>query len=116
MTRMTGVPAAATPERLTAALRRAGVLRGGEVIDVAVEMSRDTLVSRIARLRLVYAQTENAGPSHVFVKTSRDDLEETLRGFGRKEVDFYDVVATATPAGLLPRCARRWPSPRAAGT
>src|SRR5207249_5272032 len=84
-------------ERLTAVLRRAGVLTRGEVVDVAVETSRDTLISRIARLRLTYAQGDDAGPSHVFFKTSREDAAEALRELGRKEVTFYDVVAVATP-------------------
>jgi hypothetical protein len=44
----------ASPDRLTAMLRRAGVLGRGEVVDVAVETSRDTLISRITRLRLTY--------------------------------------------------------------
>src|SRR3989442_3258712 len=113
---MSGVPAEATPERLTAVLRRAGVLTRGEVVDVAVETSRDTLISRVARLRLTYARGDDAGPSHVFFKTSREDAAEALRELGRKEVTFYDVVAVVTPPGLLPRCyeaaaepAGRWP-------
>src|SRR2546429_6440854 len=101
---MSGVPAEATPERLTAVLRRAGVLARGEVVDVAVETLRDTLISRIARLRLTYDRGDDAGPAHVFFKTSRADTAKTLREFGRKEVAFYDVVAGATPPGLLPRC------------
>ena len=60
---MTRVPAEATPERLTAVLRRAGVLARSEVVDVAVETSRDTLISRIARLRLTYGSAADAGPS-----------------------------------------------------
>src|SRR6266568_2423240 len=92
---MSGVPAEATPERLTAVLRRAGVLTRGEVVDVAVETSRDTLISRIARLRLTYARGDDAGPSHVFFKTSREDAAEALRELGRKEVTFYDVVVAA---------------------
>jgi hypothetical protein len=58
---MTGVPAEATPERLTAVLRRAGVLARGEVVDVVVETPRDTLISRIARLRLTYDRDDDAG-------------------------------------------------------
>ncbi len=48
---MAAVPPEAAPERLTAILRHAGVVGSVEVVDVAVETSRDTLVSRIARLR-----------------------------------------------------------------
>jgi len=40
----------------------------------------------------------------VFFKAPRDDVDQVLREYGRKEVTFYDVVAVATPAGLLPRC------------
>ena len=104
MSAMIPVPPEAGPERLTAILRRAGVLERGEVAEVAVETSRDTLISRIARLRLTYGSGADAGPSHVFFKTQRDGIDQVLREFGRKEVAFYDVVAVATPAGLLPRC------------
>jgi hypothetical protein len=101
---MTAVPPQATAEHLTSVLHRAGVLRHGEVIDVAVETSRDTLISRIMRLRLTYNRQEHDSPSHVFFKTSHEGVEPALREFGRKEVAFYDVVASAMPSGLLPRC------------
>lgn len=100
---MTEVPPQATAGHLTEVLRRAGVLGGGEVVDVAVETSRDTLISRVMRLRLTYDRAGDASPSHVFLKTSHEGVEATLREFGRKEVAFYDVVASATPSGLLPR-------------
>ena len=46
MAGMTPLPSDVTPDRLTAILRRAGVLTGGDVTDVAVEMPRDTPISR----------------------------------------------------------------------
>ena len=101
---MADVPPQATASHLTAVLRRAGVLGQGEVVDVAVETSRDTLISRITRLRLTYDREGDECPSHVFFKTSHEGVEATLRAFGRKEVAFYDVVASAMPPGLLPRC------------
>jgi len=101
---MTSVPPEAAPERLTAVLRRAGVLDRGEVVDVAVETSRDTLISRIARLRLTYGGAVGGAPSHVFFKTQREGVDEQWRELGRKEVAFYSLVAAATPAELLPRC------------
>jgi thiamine kinase-like enzyme len=104
MSGMTEVPPQATAERLTVLLRRAGVLGRGEVLDVAVETSRDTLISRITRLRLTYARRDDAGPAHVFFKTSREGADATFREFGRKEAAFYEIVAVATPPGLLPRC------------
>lgn len=101
---MTAVPPEVAPERLTAILRRAGVLERGEVVDVAVETPRDTLVSRIVRLRLTYGGGADGGPSHVVFKTQRDGVAQDWRELGRKEATFYGLVAVATPAGLLPRC------------
>src|SRR5512147_3327054 len=101
---MTPVPPGATPERLTASLRRAGVLADGAVVDVAVETPRDTLISRVARLRLTYSGPAPGAPSHVFLKEPRDGAEPAWQEFGRKETTFYEVVGAATPGGLLPRC------------
>jgi Ecdysteroid kinase-like family len=104
MSAMSEVPSQATPERLTVLLRRAGVLPSGAVVEVGVESTRDTLISRITRLRLAYDRQQDAGPSHVFFKTSHERVSATLQEFGRKEAAFYDVVAAAMPPGLLPRC------------
>ena len=97
-------PPEASPDRLTAMLRGAGVLAGGEVVEVAVETSRDTLISRIRRLRLSYDDAVDGGPSHVFWKSQRDGTDPKWHEFGHKEVAFYRHVAVDTPAGLLPRC------------
>ena len=104
MSGMSDVPPQATADRLTALLRRAGVLERGEVVAVTVESTRDTLISRIARLRLTYDGDGDQGPSHVFFKTSHERVDATFRELGRKETAFYEVVASATPPGLLPRC------------
>jgi hypothetical protein len=112
--RVTPVPSEATPERLTAILRHARVLGSGEVLDVAVEMSRDTLVSRIARLRLSYAGAADAAPSHVFFKAQREGLDRHWHELGRKEAAFYALVAAGTPAGLLPRCYEAMADPAGA--
>src|SRR5215472_10183115 len=45
------LPRAAEPEYLTDALRRAGALGTGRVLDVVVESSKATILSRIVRLR-----------------------------------------------------------------
>ena len=92
------------PERLTGLLREAGLLPRGEVVDVALETSRETLISRITRWRLTYDAGADVGPSHVFVKTQREGADPRWREFGQKEVNFYRLVASDTPAGLLPRC------------
>jgi phosphotransferase family enzyme len=84
-------------------LRGAGVLERGQVVDVAVDSTRETLISRITRLRLTY-DGGGAGPSHLFWKSQRDSTDPQRQGFGRQEADFYRLVAADTPAGLLPRC------------
>jgi hypothetical protein len=48
------LPEAAKADRLTDALRRAGVLGDAYVREVTVESSRATILSRITRLRLAY--------------------------------------------------------------
>ncbi len=48
------LPESVTPEALTLALRRAGVLGEGRVSEVTVESTRATVLSRISRLRLTY--------------------------------------------------------------
>jgi thiamine kinase-like enzyme len=102
MSAVTSDPPAVAPDHLSELLRRAGVLPQGAVTGVAVETSRDTLISRIIRLRLTY--DGSAGPTHLFVKCPRENGDPDLREFGRKEVDFYRLVAPDTPAALLPRC------------
>ena len=47
----------------------------GAVVDVAVETSRDTLISRITRLRLRYDDAGAAGPPHVFWKSQREGAD-----------------------------------------
>ena len=50
----TCLPDDADPDRLTDALRRHGVMSAGRVRDVTADTPRDTLVSRVVRLRLAY--------------------------------------------------------------
>ena len=47
------LPRAAEPEYLTDALLRAGALGTGRVLDVVVESSKATILSRIVRLALI---------------------------------------------------------------
>ena len=48
------LPESITPEALTLALRRSGVLGERRVSEVTVESTRATVLSRIARPRLIY--------------------------------------------------------------
>lgn len=89
---------AAGAEHLTRVLH-AGT--GGRVREVTVESQRETVLSRIIRLRLTH---EGEGPASLILKTARPGLSGGIRRAGQQEVAFYTQVAPATPAGLVPRC------------
>jgi hypothetical protein len=98
------------PEYLTAALRRAGALRAGRVIEVTVETSRPTIVSTIVRLRVRYAG-DDSGPAHVLLKTPRHDVPAELADSGCLEPDVYAVSRRDKTAALrrAARSALKWP-------
>jgi thiamine kinase-like enzyme len=98
------LPTAAQAEHLTNVFRRSGLLDDGSVAEVAVESSRATVLSRIIRLRLTYERPETYAPSAVVLKTGLPDRMDKGWNSGRQEVAFYAHVASATPAGLVPRC------------
>jgi hypothetical protein len=98
------LPDFVTPEALTSALRRHGVLGEASVSDVALDKARTTILSRIIRLRLTYNHPVDGAPLTLILKTG---LPERVTGGwsgGRQEVAFYSQVAAEMPAGLLPRC------------
>ena len=98
------LPEAADSESLTSALRRCGALTDGRVSAVAVESTRATILSKIVRLRLTYDRPAAGAPNTLIFKTG---LPERLTGAGnggRQEVAFYTEIASAMPAGLVPRC------------
>jgi hypothetical protein len=55
-----------------------------------------------ARLTEVLRQAGGAGPSHVFFKTLQASATDEWAELGSKEVRFYELIAPATPSGLLP--------------
>ena len=85
-------------------LRGAGVLSTGRVTSVAVESSRQLLLSTVMRLRLEVDGQAGAQPLSLFFKTRRPDSPVTSDAVGRSEIGFYSRVAPLTPSGLLPRC------------
>jgi hypothetical protein len=97
------LPQAASPEHLTDALRRSSALGNGRVLDVTVESSRATLISRIIRLRLAYDGAVDA-PGSLILKTGRPDSPGNLWSAGRHEVAFYTQVAQGMSARVVPRC------------
>jgi hypothetical protein len=98
------LPAAASADNLTQALRHCGALADGRVSDVVVESARATVLSKIIRLRLAYEGPAAGAPSSLIFKTG---LPECMGGAwhgGQQETAFYRHVAVAMPAGLVPRC------------
>ena len=98
------LPAVVEPARLTAALRRSGVLDAGAVREVKVLDDRDTLVSHITRLGLRYVGESAGSPQALILKTPHANFAKTLAHGGRHEVAFYTKLAPNMPPGLVPRC------------
>jgi len=98
-------PEAVTPESLTEALRRSGVLAdGGRVAAVEAASARSTVLSRIVRLELAYEGEAAGAPRTLIFKTGLPERLTAGWNGGRQEVEFYRKVAAHTPHGLLPRC------------
>src|SRR5262245_2937189 len=97
----TVLPDAANPDHLTDVLQRHGVLSAGRVREVTSVAPRDTLLSRIQRLKLAYDGPVQKAPSTLILKSSRPGLPDPTAA---REIQFYNAVAPATPAGLLLRC------------
>ena len=101
---MESLPQAASAEHLTLALRRSGVLGGGRVVEVAVDSARNTILSRIIRLRLSYEGAADAAPASLILKTGHPDRAGPGWNAGRHEVAFYAEFAAVKATALVPRC------------
>lgn len=97
------LPPIAELQNLTDALGRAGVLGAGRVASVAVEASYPTVLSHIFRLRLAYDGAPAEAPATLILKAGLLDRPGGPWFGGRTEVAFYADVASAMPAGLVPR-------------
>ena len=98
------IPEAIQAERLTATLRRTGVLGEAHVSDVAVKSSRDTILSRIIRVRLMYSVPTGGAPRSLIFKTCHPDRVGDALHAGRQEVAFYDQIAPLMATNIVPRC------------
>ena len=109
----TGLPS--SPEHLTEALRRHGVLSpAGRVASVMTEATRDLLVSHVVRLKLTYEGPAETAPASLILKTWQP-REGVAEAWSARERVFYDTMAPATPAALLPRCFDTGQSPQTRG-
>ncbi|MGA7195881.1 MAG: aminoglycoside phosphotransferase, partial [Roseiarcus sp.] len=98
------LPEAADSENLTSALRRCGALSDGRVSAVAVESTRATILSKIVRLRLSYDRPGAGAPDTLIFKSGLPERLTRAWNGGRQEVAFYTEIASAMPAGMVPRC------------
>ncbi|MBJ7405008.1 MAG: phosphotransferase [Bradyrhizobium sp.] len=98
------LPAVVEPAKLTAALRRGGVLDAGAVREIKVLHQRDTVVSHIIRLGLRYVGESAGAPQSLIVKIPNSAFAQTLADGGRREVGYYTQLAPKMPPGLVPRC------------
>ena len=98
------LPDVVEPARLTAALRRGGVLDAGAVREVKVLHQRDTVVSHITRLGLRYVGESGGAPQSLILKTANAAFAEKLANGGRQEVTYYTELTPRMPPGLVPRC------------
>src|SRR5882757_10340748 len=97
------LPKAASPEHLTAALRKSSI--DVRVSDVVVESSHPTILSEITRLRPVYDGDAVGAPRTIILKTGRPDrLGDANWDAGRQEVAFYNELAAAKQEQQLLRC------------
>jgi hypothetical protein len=91
-------------DHLTAVLRRTGVLGSAHVSEVVVESSRDTIVSRIVRVRLSYNAPVDGAPRSLICKTSHPDRIGDAVFSGSREIDFYNEIAPLMASDIVPRC------------
>ena len=99
------LPAVAGADRLSDVLRRCGALENGSVLDIAVDSSRTTILSRITRLRLTYTGKAPGAPSTRILKTSLPErIGNPNWDAGHQEVAFCNDVAAIMQVELVPRC------------
>lgn len=72
--------------------------------DAAIVHARDTLVSRIIRLRLAYEGAADGAPASLILKTGQPDSGGGLWNAGAREVAFYRQAGSVMTARCIPRC------------
>lgn len=100
----TALPDAASTARLTAALRRAGVLDGSEVARAEVAASWPKARNVTLRLRLSYAGAPSTAPASLILKAGRPEEDGGWPRSADREIAFYRHVAPRLPHRVVPRC------------
>ncbi len=94
-----------TPDWLTEALRRAGILESGRVVGVDTDTSRP-FGAIVSRLKVHYSGDAPANvPTLLFLKTGDPETHHQWPERGKREVEFYGAIP-ASDYGKLPlaRC------------
>ncbi|MGY3510351.1 hypothetical protein ACVIQY_003326 [Bradyrhizobium sp. USDA 3051] len=101
------LPAVVERARLTAALRRGGVLDAGAVREVKVLHQYPAMVSHVIRLGLRYVGEAAGSPHSVILKIPNPAYAKSLANSGRQEVAFYTRLAPNMPSHIV-RALLRW--------
>ncbi len=101
---MESLPSGINSEYLNDVLSRSGALTASRVRECAVQDDRNTVLSRIVRLRLDHEGDADGAPRTLILKTALPERLQLGWNGGKHEVEFYAKVAPQTPEGLLPRC------------
>jgi hypothetical protein len=101
---MESLPPTVTPECLTAALRRSGVLGRGRIRDATVMNSLRKLRSHTFQLRLDYDERVADAPASVILKMGHLDSDGRPFYANRHEIAFYRDVAGLCRGRLAPHC------------
>jgi hypothetical protein len=97
-------PAAAEASYLTTALRTAGRLQDGCILQITAESDRANLMSRVMRLRLTYDKAEPGAPQTLILKTRLSNGIGGDWNGAEREVAFYQQIAPILRDGVVPRC------------
>lgn len=92
----------ATPDWLTAILRRNGALDRGRV--VAVDQDRVWSSSWVVHLTLTYAQPDREAPDYLLLKVANPDTEQMMPRRNLREVQFYTAIAPLAEDLPVVRC------------
>ena len=94
-----------TPEWLTRVLQEKDYLGRGKVTAVR-KKSRSTIISNIHHLELEYsAESPNSAPTRLFLKITKPDFDPEISSrIGKRESDFYNVIAVSTTGVPLISC------------
>ncbi|MBS0540276.1 MAG: phosphotransferase [Proteobacteria bacterium] len=98
------LPAELDREHLTQVLRDGGFLSDQSIREIAVPIDKDTEVSHVRTIELLYDRPAPMAPNKLFVKTGQPGRITPTRNASKIEGSFYSGLAATLPGGITPRC------------